>query len=86
MDSPTKFSIRDYGNKVDVTINDVLVSSFTASSEDFGGHIAIASQWSDHGALKVDNIQVTAIPEPSTYALFGLGALALVIAYRRKVA
>jgi autotransporter-associated beta strand protein len=25
-----------------------------------------------------------AIPEPSTYALFGLGALALVIAYRRK--
>jgi len=26
------------------------------------------------------------VPEPSTYALFGLGALALVIAYRRKVA
>jgi hypothetical protein len=27
-----------------------------------------------------------AVPEPSTYALFGLGALALVIAYRRKTA
>ena len=27
-----------------------------------------------------------AVPEPSTYALFGLGALALIIAYRRKVA
>ena len=27
-----------------------------------------------------------AVPEPSTYALFGLGALALVVAYRRKVA
>jgi hypothetical protein len=26
------------------------------------------------------------IPEPSTYALIGLGALALVIAYRRKTA
>jgi hypothetical protein len=26
------------------------------------------------------------VPEPSTYTLFGLGALALVIAYRRKVA
>jgi hypothetical protein len=26
------------------------------------------------------------VPEPSTYALFGLGALALIIAYRRKVA
>ena len=29
---------------------------------------------------------VTIVPEPSTYALFGLGALALVVAYRRKVA
>ena len=29
---------------------------------------------------------VTSVPEPSTYALFGLGALALVVAYRRKVA
>jgi hypothetical protein len=28
----------------------------------------------------------TSVPEPSTYALFGLGALALVIAYRRKTA
>jgi len=27
-----------------------------------------------------------AVPEPSTYALFGLGALALVVVYRRKVA
>jgi len=27
----------------------------------------------------------TAIPEPSTYAFFGLGALALVVAYRRRV-
>jgi formylglycine-generating enzyme required for sulfatase activity len=26
------------------------------------------------------------VPEPSTYALFGLGALALIVAYRRKVA
>jgi hypothetical protein len=25
-----------------------------------------------------------AIPEPSTYALFGLGALALIVAYRRR--
>ena len=28
----------------------------------------------------------TAVPEPSTYALFGLGALALVVAYRRRTA
>ena len=36
----------------------------------------------------IDGINFTSatVPEPSTYALFGLGALALVIAYRRKVA
>jgi fibronectin-binding autotransporter adhesin len=36
------------------------------------------------GQLSVEASQ--AVPEPSTYALFGLGALALVVAYRRKVA
>ena len=34
-----------------------------------------------------DSVGITAaIPEPSTYALFGLGALALVVACRRKLA
>ena len=32
----------------------------------------------------VDGFTLQAVPEPSTYALFGLGALLLVIAYRRK--
>jgi len=31
-------------------------------------------------------ISATAVPEPSTCALFGLGALALIMVYRRKVA
>ena len=31
-------------------------------------------------------VSYQSVPEPSTYALFGLGALALVVAYRRKVA
>lgn len=31
-------------------------------------------------------VSLSLVPEPSTYALFGLGALALLIAYRRKVA
>lgn len=41
------------------------------------------------GTLNIDssgnvNFVVAAVPEPSTYALLGLGAIALVIAYRRK--
>ncbi len=35
--------------------------------------------------FRVAEITANAVPEPSTYALFGLGALALVIAYHRKV-
>jgi glutamine cyclotransferase len=31
-------------------------------------------------------VYIAIVPEPSTYALFGLGALALVVAYRRKAA
>jgi hypothetical protein len=38
------------------------------------------------GNLFAMSVTGTAVPEPSTYALFGLGALALVVAYRRKVA
>jgi hypothetical protein len=37
----------------------------------YGGGIVIGTQ---------------SVPEPSTYALFGIGALVLLIAYRRKVA
>ncbi|MFZ4387921.1 MAG: PEP-CTERM sorting domain-containing protein [Chthoniobacterales bacterium] len=33
-----------------------------------------------------DGNSIAAVPEPSTYALFGLGAIALIVAYRRKVA
>jgi hypothetical protein len=46
-----------------------------------------------NGALSPNQVRtlatspsLTTVPEPSTYALFGIGALALVIAYRRKVA
>jgi autotransporter-associated beta strand protein len=60
--------------------------SFTESSGIWsasdGGYSYQFSQ--STGQLSVEASQ--AIPEPSTYALLGLGALALVIAYRRKKA
>jgi hypothetical protein len=42
--------------------------------------------WTSANENTALGFNVNAIPEPSTYALFGLGALALVVAYRRKVA
>jgi len=38
------------------------------------------------GSGQFQSSDLLMVPEPSTYALFGLGALALVVAYRRKVA
>jgi hypothetical protein len=39
-----------------------------------------------YATVGIPGQSTAAVPEPSTYALFGLGALALIIAYRRKVA
>jgi hypothetical protein len=43
--------------------------------------------WSNTTTLNLTyNYTTSPVPEPSTYALFGLGALAMIVAYRRKVA
>lgn len=36
--------------------------------------------------FSMDNVKVNAVPEPSNYALFGLGAVVLIVAFRRKTA
>ena len=38
----------------------------------------------DRGQFALDNISVTAVPEPETAAMFGLGLLAMVAAVRRR--
>jgi autotransporter-associated beta strand protein len=60
----------------------VNASLFTPDPSLFGG------VWSINSIVVggVTELQaVYAVPEPSTYALLGLGALALIVAYRRKV-
>jgi hypothetical protein len=47
----------------------------------FGGPSALSS---GGGGFSVDNIVLEVVPEPSTYALFGLGALAFAFFARRK--
>jgi hypothetical protein len=38
-----------------------------------------------NNAVQIDNVQTTAVPEPTTIAVFGLGLLGLIAARRRKV-
>jgi len=49
--------------------------------------LAVASYTGGTASASFSNFSVVnTVPEPSTYALFALGALALVVAYRRRVA
>jgi hypothetical protein len=40
----------------------------------------------DLATFTVGTLQTSAVPEPSTYALFGMGAIAVLMAIRRKTA
>ena len=64
-----------------MTYYDASWTWFWKSNSDYNGNQITAELNMETGALTV-----AAIPEPSTYALLGLGALALIVAYRRKKA
>ncbi len=66
--------------------NNIIIdaSALTLDSSLTGGTWAI-TETGTSGANTLNLTYTTAVPEPSTYALFGLGALVLMIATRRKV-
>jgi len=83
------------GNKLTGSINYWTPGPSIGLSVDMGfGFESWVASNNDNGAgyhgsvlfTSESNGDTAAVPEPTTYALFGLGALALVIAYRRKVA
>ncbi|MCE9586776.1 MAG: PEP-CTERM sorting domain-containing protein [Verrucomicrobia bacterium] len=65
------------------TLSSTLVQPFVLTSDNSGNTTVDYSQMFASGSVSID-YTYDAIPEPSTYALMGLGALALVVAYRRK--
>jgi hypothetical protein len=60
-------------------------SIFVGGAEYFGSSNTAAGVSGNNFAFKT-TLSVAVIPEPSTYALFGLGALLITGAYRRRVA
>jgi hypothetical protein len=67
------------------TLSSTLIQPFVLASDNSGNTTVDYSQMFASGSVSLD-YTYDAVPEPSTYALFGIGALALVVAYRRKVA
>ena len=78
-DNPTSFSIIDWGNLLELNINDKLVSRINLSPGGFGTSVTIASQWVDNSGLQIDSLRIVSIPEPSALSLLaiGLGGLAM---------
>ena len=60
-------------------------SIFVGGAEYFGSSNTAAGVSGRNFAFNT-TLSVAVIPEPSTYALFGLGALLITVAYRRRVA
>ncbi len=60
-----------------------ITSSFNFTADQSNQNLVIRGA-SDPLWVEVDNISVTAVPEPSTYALFGLGAIGMLMVMRRK--
>ena len=81
------YSITDAGTYAEVSINGnkILTASLDPSFNP-GSHIAIYNReaWSGDNSTTLGAITITAVPEPSTYALFGIGAVGLLMVLRRK--
>jgi len=84
--SPTSFHIIDWGNLLEITINNILISKVSLSTGGFGNSVTVASQWSDNSGLYIDSLQIESVPEPSALSLLavGLGGLAMMRRRRRS--
>lgn len=83
-DSPTAFHIIDWGNLLEININDKLISKVSLSPGGFGDSVTIASQWSDSSGLQLDSFKIESIPEPSALSLLAVGLGGLAILRRRR--
>ena len=81
--SPTSFHIIDWGNLLEITINNILISKVSLSTGGFGNSVTVASQWSDNSGLHIESLQIESVPEPSALSLLAVG-LGVVLWRRRR--
>ena len=71
------FSVTDTGSEIDFAINGVsLLSAMTTYST--GNQIAFQSREFNDTSSSLDFVSIQAVPEPSSFALVGLGVLSLI--------
>jgi len=85
------FSIYDYGDSISLIINNNAVLDKFAVSPTMGVGNKVALTDSDNGnfngdidASSIGPVTISSVPEPSTYALFGIGAIGMLMVMRRK--
>lgn len=72
------FTDADYGNiESPISSTEEIYAQAPGSIGTYGTDTGVSIEVGTNGVI-------TAVPEPSTYALFGLGALLLLVAYRRR--
>lgn len=84
-----KMTLDDYGTDGTTKGDNILSRTFVdyIGSGTIGGDGTVWAGFlsaSANGANGLDNFSVISIPEPSTYALFGLGAVGMLMVMRRK--
>lgn len=80
----TGSAFNGHGSRIAMTIGDSTrtfdIPQMSAGYLSFSGY----SYEVTGGAARVDNLTVGLVPEPSTYALFGIGAIGMLMVLRRK--
>ena len=85
------YSIYDYGDSISVTLNNsTIIDKVTVSPFMRIGNKVVFTD-SDNGNYSglidkssIGSVTVSAVPEPSTYALFAIGAIGMLLVMRRK--
>jgi len=82
------YRITDYGNSATVELNGAIIANVAVDpSFGYGNKILLTDgdNWGGGPSYSsIGPVTISSVPEPSTYALFGIGAIGLLLVLRRK--
>ena len=82
------FKISDYGNSATVELNGTMIANIAVDPSFGYGHKIVLTDGDNWGGgpsySSIGPVTVSSVPEPSTYALFAIGAIGMLRVMRRK--